>query len=309
MTILKKIFIFFIFVLLLSAVIVFLSTRQKVQNQKLLDNQNKQKIDIAVSIYPIAYFVQKVAGDLVTVHLITPGAVEPHEYEPSPNDIQKIESSRAFVYNGAGIDVWADRIAKELPQKRIQVLKMSDHMVAVSKENVDPHFWLDPVLVEREIQSLVQLLEGLDPAHKDLFEKNAAQYLAELLTLNQEYKKGLENCRVKDIISSHDAFSYLAKRYNFTVHSIVGISPEAEPSAAHFAELSRLVAEKNIRTIFFESLVSPKLSEALATETGTEVAVLNPIEGLTKEEDAAKKNYDILMKENLAALRKSMLCQ
>lgn len=264
-----------------------------------------KKVDIAVSIYPLAYFTEKVGGDLVQVHLITPGGIEPHDYEPTPLDIIVVESSKALVYNGGGIDAWADRVAPELNKKGIQVLKMENHL---GTSGDDPHFWLDPVLAQKQVENIVQLLNGLDPDHRDIYENNAALYLGELSTLGQEYKTGFLQCDLKEIISSHDAFNYLGRRYGITVHAIAGISPEDEPSASRLAELTRLVQQKKIKTIFFESLITPKLSETLAQETGATSAVLNPIEGLTEEEAAQGKNYDILMRDNLQALKKAMVC-
>ncbi len=284
---------------------------KKMQERKHADQlvQDNGKINVAVTIYPLAYFVEKVGGDLVNVHVITPGGVEPHEYEPTPVDIITVESSRALVFNGGGIDAWADRLAPELGAKGIQVLKMFNHLNLDPKVANDPHIWLNIGLVQKQVQNIVQLLEVLDPSHKDIFEQNAVAFTQSLSELDSAYRSGLSHCDTKDIVSSHDAFGYLGSRYGFAVHSIAGISPEEEPSAAHLAELGRLIHDKKIRTVFFESLISPKLSETLAREVGAESAVLDPIEGLTEQAASQGKNYDILMRENLASLQKAMVCR
>ncbi len=302
----KKIFAIFIILCIAGAGIHF--GYKKVQERRQQQVQQSGKIDVAVSIYSLAYFTQKVGGDLVNVHLITPAGTEPHEYEPTPADIITLETSKALVYNGAGMDAWADRVAPELGKKGIQILKMTDHMSTVPKNTTDPHIWLDPILAHREIDTIVQLLDSLDPAHQGVFEQNAAQYLVELSQLDHDYRNALANCTLKEIVASHDAFSYMAERYHFTVHAITGISPEAEPSAAQLASLTRLVKTKHIPTIFFETLVSPKLAQTLAQEIGAVSAVLDPIEGLTAESAKAGTNYDILMRENLVALQKALLC-
>lgn len=304
----KKILAILIFVIALAGIFLFISKKTSYQNQKSQTASSSSKIDIAASIYPLAYFTEKVGGDLVTVHLITPGATEPHDYAPTPTDIITVGSSKAFVYNGAGIDAWADRIAPELRKKGIPVLKMTDYLGEVSKNTRDPHIWLDPILAKRQIEDIVQLLTGLDQNHESMYKNNAALYLAELIKLDQEYKNGLENCRLKEIISSHDAFSYLGSRYGITIHSIAGFSPEDEPSSAQMAALTELIKQKHIQTVFFENFVSPKLSETLARETRAQIAVLNPIEGLSAEDAHTSKNYDELMRENLVALKKAMLC-
>ncbi len=304
----KKILVVGVLVLFFTILFIFVSKKTVYQTQNSQMVSSTPKMSIAVSIYPLAYFTQKVAGDLLTIHLITPGATEPHDYAPTPTDIITIESSKAFVYNSAGLDAWADRISPGLSKNGIHVLKMIQYLDGVSKDSTDPHIWLDPILVKRQVENIIRLLIELDPEHENIYKNNAAQYLAEISQLDKDYKNGLAQCRLTEIISSHDAFAYLGSRYNFTIHPIAGISPEDEPSAAQLSALAELVRQKNIQTIFFESFVSPKLSETLARETKTQIASLNPIEGLTVEEASAGKNYDILMRENLEALKKAMLC-
>lgn len=300
---------FFIIVLALVVLVLIVLKKQSLQNQEAELLEKNGKINITVSIYPLAYFVQEVAGDTVNVQTITPAGVEPHEYEPSPSDIVQLESANAFIYNGAGIDVWADRVAPGLSSKKIQVLKMMNHINGNLKDSNDGHIWLDPILAKRQIENILQLLIALDPVHKAEYESNATRAIAKMVELDQAYQTGLANCSINEIVSSHNAFNYLAYRYGFTVESIAGFSPEDEPSAARLSDLTHLLRQKHIQVVFFESLVSPKLSEVLASEASIQTAVLDPIEGLTNDAQTAGKNYDILMRENLAALKKAMLCQ
>ncbi len=287
--------------------------------------------DVAVSIYPLAHFIQKVGGEKVNLHLITPGGVEPHDYEPTPADIIQIQSSKAFVFNGAGVDTWAESLQDDLIKKGVTSLEMVHYMeenLETSRDEgtdgdheedshqdehghgeFDPHIWLDPVLAQKQVEVIVQLLVGIDPQNKNTYEKNGAEYIAQLIELDQEYKMRLSECSLRDIVVSHDAFQYLGKRYNIEIHPIAGLSPDEEPSAARLAELSRLMKEKNITTVFFETLVTPKLAETLAKEVGASTLVLNPLEGLSEDQNKNGKDYDILMKENLNNLRMAMLCQ
>jgi zinc transport system substrate-binding protein len=306
---LKKIMGFFIIVLALVALVLIVLKKQSLQNQADKTLQENGKINISASIYPLAYFVQEVAGDKVNVQTITPAGVEPHEYEPSPSDIIQLESSQAFIYNGAGIDVWADRVAPGLLSKRIHILKMMDHVNGNLKDSNDGHIWLDPILAKRQIENILQLLTALDPVHKAEYESNATRAIAKMVELDQAYQTGLAKCSVKEIVSSHNAFNYLARRYGFGVESIAGFSPEDDVSPARLSQLTHLLREKHIQVVFFESLVSPKLSEVLANEASIQTDILDPIEGLTSDAQKAGKNYDILMRENLTALKKAMLCQ
>jgi len=273
---------------------------------------NDNKVQVAVSIYPLAHFVQKVGGDLVEVHLITPGGVEPHDYEPTPADIVKIQSSDAFVFNGAGVDTWADSVVENRTKQGKPSLKMESLFIdefRMMDGKLDPHIWLDPVLVKRQVKAIENLLGEIDRGNKQAYQINAQFYLAAIADLDESYQEKLAQCKLKEIIVSHDAFGYLGKRYGFTIHAIAGLSPEQEPSAARLAELTRLIRGKKITTVFFESLVSPKLAQTLANEAGAQVAVLDPIEGITDEQAQGGKNYDILMRENLTNLHKALLCQ
>ncbi len=305
----KKIMGFFIIVLALVVLVLIVLKKQSLQNQADKTLQENGKINISASIYPLAYFVQEVAGDKVNVQTITPAGVEPHEYEPSPSDIVQLESANAFIYNGADIDVWADRVAPGLLSKRIHVLKMMDHINGNLKDSNDGHIWLDPILAKRQIENILQLLIALDPVHKAEYESNATRAIAKMVELDQAYQTGLAKCSVKEIVSSHNAFNYLARRYGFGVESIAGFSPEDDVSPARLSQLTHLLREKHIQVVFFESLVSPKLSEVLANEASIQTDILDPIEGLTSDAQKAGKNYDILMRENLTALKKAMLCQ
>lgn len=288
-------------------VLVGAGCRQKTEAPVSPEPASPATIDIAVSIYPLAHFAKKVGGDKVNVHLITPGGVEPHEYEPTPSDIIKIQSSKAFVFNGAGVDVWAGALEEDLKKKGITVLEMTDYLDDHSP--IDPHIWLDPVLAQEQIEIFVQLLVALDPGNRTVYEKNGALSIAELLQLDQDYKNTLSQCSLKDIVVSHDAFGYVGTRYGITIHPIAGLSPEEEPSAARLAELSRLMKEKNIKIVFFETLVTPKLAQTLAKEVGAEVFVLNPIEGISDKENKAGENYDTLMRENLNNLKIALVCR
>lgn len=284
--------------------------------------EDSPSVQVAVSIYPLAHFVKKVGGELVKVELITPGGVEPHDYEPKANDIIKIESSRAFIFNGAGVDAWAETVSTNLPQnKNIAVLEMAHflenglHKAAEAEEDAhehgdfDPHIWLDPILAQKQVEYIVQLLVSIDTENRFTYENNASLYLGELTRLHQDYQMKLSHCTHKDIVVSHDAFGYIGSRYGIHIHAIAGLSPEEEPSAARLAELTRLVKEKKLPTVFFETLVSPKLAKTLAEETGATVSVLSPIEGITSKEVEQGKNYDVLMKENLENLSQALVCK
>jgi len=278
------------------------------------------EIRVVTSFYPLAEFAGQVGGANVEVVNITPAGVEPHDFEPTPRDIARVYSAKVFLFNGGGFDPWAEKIKPDLEKKGISVVNMAEHfsMLPAEAEHgaehghetevTDPHIWLDPVLAQRQVGIIRDALQKVDPANSRVYARNAGEYLNRLSALDRKYKDGLAACAVRDAIASHAAFGYLAKRYGLNVIPIV-ISPEEEPSPKRIADLAVLARTKNIKFIFFETLVNPKLAETIAQEIGAKTMVFNPIEGLSDEELAAGKNYISIMEENLNNLRIALVCK
>jgi zinc transport system substrate-binding protein len=142
-----------------------------------------------------------------------------------------------------------------------------------------------------------------------VLEANAAVFDGRLRALASEYRTGLADCARNVIVTSHAAFGYLAQRFGLQQESISGLSPEAEPTPDRLAELKALVERDGVTTIFTEELVSPKVAETLAQETGATTAVLNPLESLTPDEVSAGDDYASVMQQNLSELRTALGCR
>jgi len=173
---------------------------------------------------------------------------------------------------------------------------------------LDPHIWLDPSLAKREVEIIRDTLSRVDPENATFYETNASKYIAELEALDSSFSSGLAQCKTRDIVASHGAFGYLAKKYNINVINIAGMSPEEEPTPKRMAEIAELIKEKEITHIFFETLVSPALAETLAAEVGAKTLVVNPMEGLTEEELSSGENYVSVMRQNLENIRTALSC-
>lgn len=263
-------------------------------------------LSVVASFYPLFEFANKVGGNRASVISIVPPGVEPHEFEPTSQDLVAIYRAKLFIYNGNSIDGWAQKIEKDLLQKGVTVVNMGSN---IGQSMTDPHFWLDPVLAQKEVEVIRDTLIKIDPNHKDDYLKNSEAYLKDLIELDRIYREGLSSCELKEVITSHDAFAYQAKRYGFTTIPIAGITSEEEPSPKRMGEIAGLAKNKGIKHIFFETLVSPKLSETIAREIGAQTLVFNPLEGLTDEEEREGKNYLSLMRENLKNLKTALICQ
>lgn len=270
------------------------------------------RLQIVASFYPVAEFARVVGGNLVDVKTITHSGIEPHEYEPTAQQIKTVYGSDVFLFNGGGIDVWAERLAPQLP-KSVRVVELSsivEKIIIDQKTGTfDPHIWLDPIFAAKEVVFIEQILATIDPKHSEQYQKNAQAYIKQLSVLDSTYKIGLSQCKNRTIITAHATLAYLAKRYSFEVLTISGLSPEAEPSAGRFAEIATVAKEKGINAIYFETLASPKLSETLAREIGAVTLVFDPLEGLSAVDQQNGKNYLSVMQNNLKNLKIGMVCQ
>lgn len=270
-------------------------------------HDDSDKLSVVTTYYPLAEFARSIGGDAVSVQNLTPSGTEPHEYEPSPKTIAELENTPVFIYNGGTFEPWTENFLKDYHGHAIAA---STNVNTIRDGNiVDPHFWLEPTEAQTTVETIRQALAEASPENKSLFETNAARLTADLKQLDADFANGLAQCKDRIVIASHDALSYLARRYHFTVESIAGISPEIEPTPARLAELSHLVRSKDIHYIFLESLASPRLADTIATETGAKTLVFNPIEGLTPADEKASKNYFSLQRENLANLRTALTCK
>lgn len=246
----------------------------------------------------LAHFAEIVGGESVGAWPIIASDIEPHEYEPTSNDVIDGLSDDLFIMNGAGVDAWADSIV----QQRSDASKPS--IVVLDPRIQDPHFWLDPIAVIDLVGQIRDAYIAIDPEHADEYTRNAAAYVDELTQLDAEYRATLVNCEKPEIVVAHDAFNYLAERYGFTVNAIAGISPEEEPSPSKLIELAQLMEQNNLTVVFFEETAADRTAQVLADEAGARAQVL-----YTGEIIPAEETYLSLMRKNLAQLDAAMVCR
>lgn len=271
------------------------------------------RISVVASFYPLYHFARQVGGDRVTVRNLTPAGAEPHDHELTPRDVIAVNEARLLVYNGAGLEPWVRRLLPQVPGRVVKV-NASDGIQLMrigSSENrsqIDPHVWLDPVLAQRQVDNILAGLVQADPSGRAAYEANAAGFKAKLGALHDRIQRALAPCRKKVFITTHTAFGYFAARYALTQFAISGVTPEGEPSAAKMREILRIVRQHDIRVIYYETLVSPRVAAAIAREVGARTLVLNPIEGLTDAEVQQGKDYVSVMDENIRNLTRGLDC-
>lgn len=284
--------------------------------------QSGNKLNVVTTFYPMYEFTRQVAGDHANVTALIPAGAEPHDWEPSAKDMAQVKDADVFVYNGI-VESWAEQALSSAPSDKRVVVEASKGlqlMEGTAEEGeeahaeeghdhnhvMDPHVWLDPVLAQKEVESIEAGLVEADPANKADYEKNAAAYIAKLKELDTAFKTGLKDAKRKDFITQHAAFGYLAKQYGLTQVPIAGLSPEQEPTPDKLAEIIKFSKENSVKTIFFETLVDPKVAQTVSTEIGAKTDVLNPLEGLTDEDKKNNLDYLGVMKNNLEALKKAL---
>lgn len=295
-----------------------------VKQSELGTNMSHHPLRVVASFYPLAEFARAVGGSLVNIETITPAGTEPHDYEPTSEQIASVYEADILLSNGGGVDAWATRVAPDVSSHGIKVMEMSKIMNVLkpaeggedSNAAFDPHFWLNPVLAIKEVEFIKNAFIEKDVVNTEIYTKNADAYIAKLSALDDAYRTGLASCKTKTVITSHAVFAYLAQEYGardgkegFEAIAITGLSPDEEPSAGRLAEIAKLAKEKQVGYIFFETLASPKLAQTLAREIGAKTLVFNPLEGVSDTDQVLGKNYVSIMQENLTNLKTGMVCQ
>jgi zinc transport system substrate-binding protein len=271
-------------------------------------SSGEDRTQVVAAFYPLAWAAERAGGDAVDVRNLTQPGVEPHDLELSPRDVEEIRSADVVLYLGSGFQPAVEDAVDGAEGETVdllagqQLLKGEAHEEHEGEEEAearDPHVWLDP-------QRMGQIAERTAAA---LDRPVPGQLLADLQRLDDDFREGLADCDRREIVTSHAAFGYLARRYGLEQVSITGLSPEAEPTPRELEDVVEHVRETKATTIFFETLISPRLAETVARETGASTAVLDPIEGIPQEDLDRGADYLSVMRGNLASLRRGLGCR
>ncbi len=263
---------------------------------------------VYTSFYPLYYLANEIGMDKIDLRIIVPNGVEPHDYELTMKQIENINQSDLFIFVGAGMEEWLDKLLGTIDKDKITLVNGSESVDLINVKNTpDPHIWLDPMNMDKIGEAIKNALIELDEKNKSYYEKNYLSLSKKLKELDNAYMEGLKEKDKDVILVSHNAFSYLANRYNFKQISVAGITPNEEPSPKTIAKLIDIAKEKNIEYIFLETLASPKTVDIIAEEAKLKTLVLNPLEGLTEEEQKNGDDYISIMEKNLVNLRKALV--
>lgn len=272
------------------------------------------RLEVVAAFYPLQYAVEQVGGPHVAVQGLTKPGAEPHDLELSPRQVAKVARADVVVYEAhfqPAVDAAVDQQAKQTaldvsPAARLDLAAVQEGADHAAHGARDPHFWLDPLRYADVADAIAARLAERDPADAAAYRSNAAAFRASMTALDAEFRAGLRSCAVDELVTSHAAFGYLAQTYGFHQEAITGLTPDAEPSPAAMAELTRHIRDTGASTVYAETLVSEDVARTLARETGARLAVLDPIEGITSA--SRGRDYPSVMRANLQVLRAGQEC-
>jgi len=294
---------------------------------------------VLATFTPLHSWTLNVAGPDADVELLLPGDVGPHDFQLKPQDLRRIRKADVIIANGLGVESWLDKAirnnARDAAKKVVRVtdglpkeqfiyhlpeLELADpkkgsgsghghghghdhdHDHEAAGEVPNPHVWLDPVLARHAVSNIVGALCAADPAHRAAYTARGEAYAARLESLHRDMTAALSPHAGKPIVTFHDAFPYLCRRYGLELVGVVEEVPAVDPSPKYLARLSAAIRSRKVRVVFSEPQFNPRLVRQLSKDLGIRVAELDVLE--TGKPGAAF--YEEGMRRNLKALVESL---
>ena len=276
------------------------------------------KLKVVATIFPLADFVKNVAGDKAeVVALLQPGD-SPHTYEPSPDDMKSVAEASLLVINGAGLDFWVEKVKSAaspdlmvvdtsiIPAMEGALLSGDEHESEdTAHGGVNPHFWLDPVLAQKQVEAIAAALVMVDPENKGFYLANAAKYIGELKSLDREIREETDGFSTRSFITFHPAWTYFASRYGLTEAAVIEEAPGKAPTIDDIKRIVDVVRDLKVRAIFAEPQFNPAAAQRIAEDSGGDVRVLflDPIGGADLP---GRDSYIALMRYNVGQMGEAM---
>lgn len=258
------------------------------------------KPQVYTSFYAMYDFAKQIAQDKADVYMLCPTGQEPHDFEPTAKDIANLSDADVFIYNGMGMEHWADSVIGTLEGSDVICVNTSDAAEDITEEN-DPHLWLNPENAYKQLEAITNALKSADEKNALYYDSRLSELKEKLDTLTDDYTAAINTFTSRDIVVSHKAYGNLCRAFSLNQIAINGISSSDDPSPMQMTEIEKYITENNIKYIFKEPLGSSSVVDAIANDTGCGVLVLDPFEGNTQNKD-----YFTVMYENLDSLRTAL---
>lgn len=272
------------------------------------DKSGDGKISVVATIFPAYDFAAQVAGENGDVLLLLPPGSESHTYEPTAQDILKIQNCDLFIYTGGESDAWADKILRSL-DREVLTLKMTDCVTLLANEHgeYDEHVWTAPANAAKITERIKNMLCTVDGTRSDSYEKNASAYIEEINRLDQEFKDFFSASKPELLIFG-DRFPlmYFTDAYELAYDAAFpGCAEHAEPSAAAIRRLIEKVREKHISTVYYIEFSNHTVADSIAEATGARTALFYTCHNVSKEQLENGVTYVSLMRSNLETLKEA----
>jgi zinc transport system substrate-binding protein len=266
----------------------------------------ERQMRIVVTIYPLQYFAQRIAGAQADVRALVPSGAEAHGFAPTAGDIVALAEADLVVANGLGLEPWLERAldALESPPPLVEASTSGSTRLG----ELDPHVWLDPLLAMGQAERIADALVSVDPTRSTQIEANRAALAGDLEALHASFEAALASCRLDSFVTAHGAYGYLADRYGLTQVALTGLSPEAEPSARDLASAVELMRDQGLQHVLREPVLSAGAVEAVASEVNATALDIHQIGSVTASELAEHTDYFGLMRDNLRSLSTALEC-
>ncbi len=281
--------------------------------------RQKQKLTVVTTLFPLYDFTKNIGRDKAEVSLLIPPGVEPHDFEPKPADIMRIHDADVFIYTDKAMEPWVAGILPAIDNKNLLVVNSGKGITLIKESaeqgeeghaGADPHIWLDFSNAQKMVDNISEGFTEKDPANKNFYTENARFYKSLLSALDTVYRTTLSHCKQHIIIQGgHFAFGYLTKRYGIGYVTAYGFSPNAEPSPKRLYELIQLMKRQDIKYIYYEEMLSPRVAETIARETDAILLKLNAGHNITKQELHNGVSFISIMEQNLHNLTTGLQCR
>lgn len=270
-------------------------------------NATNEKLPVSVTFDAMAEFVQAVGKDKVSVSTIIPDGTEPHDFEPKVKDLEKLSTTKVFVYNGMDMETWVPKAIQSANNKSLVAVEASSGVEPLKSteksesQQYDPHVWISLKGAQTEVKNIANGLMRADAKNKDYYAANAQAFETQLQQLYDTYAAKFQTAPRKDFVTGHAAFGYLCRDFGLQQNSVEDVFASGEPSAAKLAGLVNYCKANNVKTIFVEDMVSPAVSKTLAKEVGAQAKTI-----YTMESREDKKDYLTRMTDNLDEIYASL---
>jgi len=318
----------------LSTLLIFLIFTSCQKKEEAITDQ--KKIRVITTLFPLYDFAKRIGQEKADVSLLLPPGVEAHDFEPSPADMRRIQNADIFIYTGSSMEPWVEKLLQSVDTKRLLVIDTSlginlikghhehnegevsdssrrqenDHFYGHKSDNLDPHIWLDFSNAIKMVDTIMAGYINRNPQNQDVYRKNANEYKKELESLDKKYKNTLSSCKNRVIIhAGHFVFGYLAKRYDLKyISAYKGFTPDSEPTPKRLVEIIKTLKKYDLKTIYYEELITPKVAETISKETGCNLLMIHGAHNISKEDMDRGVTFISLMEKNLENLKIGMQC-